>query len=178
MKRTQDILVLVYRYNIQLTSTILLIRNVIIIILDIITVYDYNYKSNQCNLQVNKDFGAARSCPEADTTCICICSTVQMVWKFGFQKAVLRSKIVFPLFKKKKVFERISWRVTNSRSRYFFKHLLGIWYNVGYRDTEIEKQTWLDDLFMPAHTENIFINMTHYLQGKYHTFKSHFIPLV
>lgn len=102
MKRTQDILVLVYRYNIQLTSTILLIRNVIIIILDIITVYDYNYKSNQCNLQVNKDFGAARSCPEADTTCICICSTVQMVWKFGFQKAVLRSKIVFPLFKKKK----------------------------------------------------------------------------
>lgn len=26
----------------------------------------------------------------------------QMVWKFGFQKAVLRSKIVFPLFKKKK----------------------------------------------------------------------------
>lgn len=103
MKWTQDILVLVYLYNIHLTSTIILIRNVtIIIILDIITIYNYNYKSNQCNLQANKDFGAAQSFPQEDTTCICTHSVVQMVWKFGFQKAVLGSKIVFFHLKRKK----------------------------------------------------------------------------
>jgi len=37
----------------------MLIRNVIIIIMDIIIVYNYNYKLDECNFQANKDFGAA-----------------------------------------------------------------------------------------------------------------------
>ena len=50
----------------------MLIRNVIIIIIDIITVYNYNYRLDQCNFQANKDFGAARSSPQAGIICICV----------------------------------------------------------------------------------------------------------
>lgn len=67
---------------------------------------------------------------------------------------------------------------TNSCSRYFYKHLLGAWYRAWSRDTEIAKQTWLDDLFIPTSPHRKHIHKYDTLPFREYTFKSDFLPLV